>query len=394
MELTYVTAGESHGPGLTVVVSGLPAGLELDHELIRADLARRQAGYGRSPRQKLEQDDVEPRAGVRHGRTLGSPLAFFIQNRDHKNWTAPMSAWPVQPEELESYGWRGQPVTLPRPGHADLAGVLKYGHTDVRNVLERASARETAGRVAAGAVAKALIAAIGIRVRSHVLQIGTVRATPPAWLQERDFDRAEASEVRCLDPDAEAAMIAEIEQAKRERDTLGGVTEVRAFGVPPGLGSHVSAGARLDGRIAAAMVSIQSAKGVEIGDAIASAARRGSRVHDEIFHSDELGYHRRTDAAGGLEGGMTNGAELVVRTIWKPLPTLMRPLGSVELVTHEPQQAHVERSDVTVLPAAAVVAEAAVAWELARAAVEKFGGDAVGDFVAAHAAYLERIARA
>jgi chorismate synthase len=189
-------------------------------------------------------------------------------------------------------------------------------------------------------------------------------------------------------------MIAEIEQAKRERDTLGGVTEVRAFGVPPGLGSHVSAGARLDGRIAAAMVSIQSAKGVEIGDAIASAARRGSRVHDEIFHSDELGYHRRTDAAGGLEGGMTNGAELVVRTIWKPLPTLMRPLGSVELVTHEPQQAHVERSDVTVLPAAAVVAEAAVAWELARAAVEKFGGDAVGDFVAAHAAYLERIARA
>jgi len=200
--------------------------------------------------------------------------------------------------------------------------------------------------------------------------------------------------VRCLDPDAEAAMIAEIEQAKRERDTLGGVTEVRAFGVPPGLGSHVSAGSRLDGRIAAAMVSIQSAKGVEIGDAIASSARRGSRVHDEIYHSGEKGYHRRTDTAGGLEGGMTNGADLVVRTIWKPLPTLMRPLASVELKTHEPQQAHVERSDVTVLPAAAVVAEAAVAWELARAAAEKFGGDAVGDFVAAHAAYLERVARA
>jgi chorismate synthase len=243
-------------------------------------------------------------------------------------------------------------------------------------------------------VAKALIATIGIRVRSHVLQVGTVRATPPAWLQERDFERAEASEVRCLDPGAEAAMIAEIEQAKRERDTLGGVTEVRAFGVPPGLGSHVSAGARLDGRLAAAMVSIQSAKGVEIGDAIVSSARRGSVVHDEIFHSDDRGYHRRTDAAGGLEGGMTNGSDVVVRTIWKPLPTLMRPLGSVELGTHEPQQAHVERSDVTVLPAAAVVAEAAVAWELARAALEKFGGDAVGDFVAAHAAYLDRIARA
>ena len=394
MELTYVTAGESHGPGLIVVVSGLPAGLELDHELIRADLARRQAGYGRSPRQKLEQDDVEPRGGLRHGKTLGSPLAFFIENRDHKNWTAPMSAWPVDEAELEGYGWRGQPVTLPRPGHADLAGVLKYGHSDVRNVLERASARETAGRVAAGAVAKALIGTIGITVRSQVLQIGTVRATPPAWLQERDFDRAEASEVRCLDPAAEAAMIEEIEQAKRERDTLGGVTEVRAFGVPPGLGSHVSAGARLDGRLAAAMLSIQSAKGVEIGDALVSSGRRGSRVHDEIFHSDADGYHRRTDAAGGLEGGMTNGADLVVRTIWKPLPTLMRPLQSVELGSHEPREAHVERSDVTVLPAAAVVAEAAVAWELARAAVEKFGGDAVGDFVAAHAAYLERISRA
>jgi chorismate synthase len=394
MELTYVTAGESHGPGLTVVVSGLPAGLELDHELIRADLARRQAGYGRSPRQQLEQDDVDPRGGLRHGRTLGSPLAFFIQNRDHKNWLGPMSAWPVEDADLEGYGWRGQAVTLPRPGHADLSGVLKYGHEDVRNVLERASARETAARVAAGAVAKALIATIGIRVRSQVLQIGSVRATPPAWLQERDFDRAEASPVRCLDPDAEQAMIAEIEQAKRERDTLGGVTEVRAFGAPPGLGAHVSAGQRLDGRLAAAMLSIPSAKGVEIGDAIGSSARRGSRVHDEIFHSGDRGYHRKTDAAGGLEGGMTNGADIVVRTIWKPLPTLMRPLKSVELGSHEARDAHVERSDVTVLPAAAVVAEAGVAWELARAALEKFGGDAIGDFVAAHAAYLERIASA
>src|SRR6266516_1492507 len=211
MELTYVTAGESHGPGLTVVISGLPAGLVLDHELIRHDLARRQAGYGRSPRQKLEQDDVEPRGGLRHGRTLGSPLAFFIQNRDHKNWVAPMSPWPVDQEALEEYGWRGKPISLPRPGHADLAGTLKYGHADVRNVLERASARETAARVAAGAVARALLRTIGVEVRSHVLQVGSVRATPPAWLSAADLDRAERSPVRCVDPDAEAAMVAEIE---------------------------------------------------------------------------------------------------------------------------------------------------------------------------------------
>jgi chorismate synthase len=391
VELSYVTAGESHGPGLTVVISGLPAGLELDHELIRADLARRQAGYGRSPRQKLETDDVDPRGGLRHGRTLGSPLAFFIQNRDHENWLAPMSPWPVEESALEEYGWRGRPIALPRPGHADLAGTLKYAHADVRNVLERASARETAARVAAGAVAKALIRTIGIEVRSHVLQVGSVRATPPAWLSIDDFERAEHSPVRCLDPEAEAAMIAEIEEAKAERDTVGGVTEARAFGVPPGLGSHVSADRRLDGRIASAMLSIQSAKGVEIGDAIASASRRGSSVHDEIFHDDQRGYYRRSDRAGGLEGGMTNGAQVVVRTIWKPLPTLMRPLRSVEMGSHEPREAHVERSDVTVLPAAAVVAEAALAFELARAALEKFGGDALADFVAAHAAYMDRI---
>jgi chorismate synthase len=394
MELTYVTAGESHGPGLTVVISGLPAGLELDHDLIRLDLARRQAGYGRSPRQKLEEDDARPTGGLRHGRTLGSPLSFFIENRDHKNWIEPMNAWPVSDQALEEYGWRGKPIRLPRPGHADLPGTLKYGHEDVRNVLERASARETAARVAAGAVAKALIRTIGIDVRSHVLQIGAVRATAPAWLSASDFDRAEASEVRCLDPTAEAAMVAEIEAAKGDRDTLGGITEVRAFGVPPGLGSHVSAGQRLDGRLAAAMLSIQSAKGVEIGDAIASSGRRGSSVHDEILYDDDRGFHRETDRAGGLEGGITNGADLVVRTIWKPLPTLMRPLRSVELGSHEPREAHVERSDVTVLPAAAVVAEAAVAFELARAALEKFGGDAVEDFVAAHAAYTARIDRA
>jgi chorismate synthase len=305
-----------------------------------------------------------------------------------------MNPWPVPEEALEAYGWRGKPIRLPRPGHADLSGALKYGHEDVRNVLERASARETAARVAAGAVAKAICRSIGIEVRSHVLQIGSVRATPPAWLTAADFDRSEASEVRCLDPSAEQAMIAEIEAAKNDRDTLGGVTEVRAFGVPPGLGSHVSAGQRLDGRLAAAMLSIQSAKGVEIGDAIASSGRRGSSVHDEIHHDQGRGFYRETDRAGGLEGGITNGADLIVRVIWKPLPTLMRPLASVELGSHERQAAHVERSDVTVLPAAAVVAEAGVAFELARAALEKFGGDAIGDFVAAHAAYMARVAQA
>jgi chorismate synthase len=394
VELAYVTAGESHGPALTVVVSGLPAGLSLDHEAIRRDLARRQAGYGRSPRQKLERDDVEPLAGLRQGRTLGSPLAFLIRNRDHENWTGPMSPWPVEPGELAGFGWRARPVELPRPGHADLAGVLKYGHDDVRNVLERASARETAARVAAGAVAKALVGTIGMAVHAHVVQLGGVRAGTPAWLGPADFARAERSEVRCLDPGAERAMIEEIEGARRERDTLGGVVEVRAFGVPPGLGSHVAGPARLDGRLAAAALSIQSAKGVEIGDGFAAAGRRGSSVHDEIRHDERRGYVRPTNRAGGLEGGMSNGEQIVVRIAFKPLPTLMRPLGSVRLGSHEAEQAHAERSDTTALPAAAVVAEAAVAFELARAAREKFGGDSLDDFVAAHDAYRARIAGA
>jgi chorismate synthase len=393
MDLSYVTAGESHGPAVVVVISGLPAGLELDRDAIRRDLARRQAGYGRSPRQQLEQDDARPLGGLRHGRTLGGPLALLIENRDHKNWTGPMSPWPVDEEELAGAGWRGRPIDLPRPGHADLAGVQKYGVADIRDVLERASARETAARVAAGAVAKALVGALGAQVHGHVVAIGGVRAAAPAWLGPLDFARAERSEVRCLDPDAERAMVAEIEAAKRDRDTLGGVVEVRAFGVPPGLGSHTAGPLRLDGRLAAACMSIQSAKGVEIGDGFAGAGRRGSGMHDEIHHADGRGYHRRTNRAGGIEGGMTNGEEVVVRVAFKPLPTLMRPLQSARLGSHEPEQAHAERSDTTAIPAAAVVAETAVAWELARAAREKFGGDAMADFLAAHAAYRERIAR-
>jgi chorismate synthase len=354
--LELATAGESHGPALVAIVSGLPAGLILDREAVDADLRRRQQGYGRSPRQQLEQDEVEVLAGLRHGRTLGTPLALVVRNRDHKNWTWGMSPWPPEGEP----GGKGtKPVTLPRPGHADLAGVLKFGHEDVRDALERASARHTAVYVAAGAVAKALLRELGVEVAGTVAEIG---GEPEAW---------------------EAA----IDAARADRDTLGGVVEVRATGVPPGLGSYGSRETRLDARLAAALMGIQAVKGVEIGDGFALARERGSAAHDEI----EPGLRRRSNRAGGLEAGMTNGEELVVRAGMKPLPTLMRPLDSVDLATGEPAQALVERSDVAAVEALAVVAEAAVAWELARAAREKFGGDALVDMVAAHRAYLDRI---
>jgi chorismate synthase len=354
--LELATAGESHGPALVAIVSGLPAGLILDREAVDADLRRRQQGYGRSPRQQLEQDEVEVLAGLRHGRTLGTPLALVVRNRDHKNWTWGMSPWPPEGEP----GGKGtKPVTLPRPGHADLAGVLKFGHEDVRDALERASARHTAVYVAAGAVAKALLRELGVEVAGTVAEIG---GEPEAW---------------------EAA----IDAARADRDTLGGVVEVRATGLPPGLGSYGSRETRLDARLAAALMGIQAVKGVEIGDGFALARERGSAAHDEI----EPGLRRRSNRAGGLEAGMTNGEELVVRAGMKPLPTLMRPLDSVDLATGEPAQALVERSDVAAVEALAVVAEAAVAWELARAAREKFGGDALVDMVAAHRGYLDRI---
>jgi chorismate synthase len=354
--LELATAGESHGPALVAILGGLPAGLTLDREAIDADLRRRQQGYGRSPRQQLEQDEVEVLAGLRHGRTLGTPLALAVRNRDHKNWTWGMSPWPPEGDP----GGKGtKQVTLPRPGHADLAGVLKFGHEDVRDALERASARHTAVYVAAGAVAKALLRELGIEVAGEVAEIG---GEPEEW---------------------EAA----IDAARADRDTLGGVVEVRATGVPPGLGSYASRETRLDARLAAALMGIQAVKGVEIGDGFALARERGSAAHDEI----EPGLRRRSNRAGGLEAGVTNGEELVVRAGMKPLPTLMRPLDSVDLATGEPAQALVERSDVAAVEALAVVAEAAVAWELARAAREKFGGDALVDMVAAHRAYLDRI---
>ena len=354
--LRLTTAGESHGPALVAILAGLPAGLVLDRGAIDADLRRRQQGYGRSPRQQLEQDEVELLAGLRHGRTLGTPLALVVRNRDHKNWAWGMSPWPP---EGEPDGKGTKPVTLPRPGHADLAGAQKFGLEDVRDALERASARQTAVSVAAGAVAKTLVAEIGIAVR------GEARA------------KAGADET-------------EVDEARAERDTLGGVVEVRAQGVPPGLGSYATKEERLDARLAAALMGIQAVKGVEIGDGFELAGLRGSEAHDEIVR-DERGLHRTTNRAGGIEGGVSNGEEIVVRAAMKPLPTLMQPLASVDLRTGEPGEALVERSDVSAVEALAVVAEAAVAWELARAAREKFGGDAMGDFVAAHKAYLERI---
>ncbi len=355
MNLGLVTAGESHGPALVGIVTGLPAGLALDRAAIDADLARRQEGYGRSPRQQLEQDTVEVLAGLRHGRTLGTPLALAVRNRDHENWAWGMSPWPP---EGQPAGKGTKPVTLPRPGHADLAGALKHGLADARDALERASARQTAVAVAAGAVAKALLAQIEIEVLGRVV--------------------TEALEQR-------------IDEARAQRDTVGGIVEVRAHGVPPGLGSYASKEERLDTRLAAALMGIQAVKGVEVGAGFELAERRGSEAHDEILAAADGTLYRETNFAGGIEGGVSNGEPVVVRAAMKPLPTLMRPLRSVDLETGEAGEALVERSDVAAVEALAVVAEAAVAFELARAAREKFGGDALGDFVAAWRAYLERI---
>jgi chorismate synthase len=383
MSLRFVTAGESHGPGLTAVVEGLPAGLELAPEDLDRDLARRQLGHGRGGRMKIEKDRATVTAGVRHGRTLGSPIALRVENRDYANWEERMSPWPVEAEVAE--------VHLPRPGHADLAGAQKFGFTDVRNVLERASARETAARVACGALAKRFLRELGVEVRSHVLSIGRARAPERDDLAVADFEEVDASPVRCLDEEASGAMVAEVDRARKANESLGGIYEVLAFGLVPGIGAHTSWDARLDGRLAGAVMSIQAMKGVAIGDGFNVATRDGSQAHDEIFWSPERGFYRESNRAGGLEGGMTTGQTLVVRGAMKPLPTLTKPLRSVDIATKEPAQALRERTDSTTVPAAAVVAEAMVALVLADAYREKLGGDHIDDALAALRAYEERI---
>jgi chorismate synthase len=379
----FTTAGESHGPGLVAIVEGMPAGLELEREALDGDMARRQLGHGRGGRMKIETDTVEIRSGLRHGRTLGSPIAILVANRDYSNWEERMNPWPVDADVDQ--------VHLPRPGHADLVGAQKYGHEDIRNVLERASARETAARVAAGSIARGFLSALGVSVHSHVTQIASVKAPEQEDLGPEDFAAVDDDPVRCLDPEASAAMVEEINRLRKANESLGGTFEVRAFGLVPGLGSHISWEDRLDGRLAGAVASIQSVKGVSIGEAWDVAGRPGSQAHDEIFWSEERGYFRETNHAGGLEGGMTNGLPLSVRAAIKPISTLTKPLRSVDTETKQPAQALRERTDSTVVPAAAVVAEAMVCLVLARTYREKFGGDHIDDVHAAVEAYKKRI---
>jgi chorismate synthase len=369
MALRYLTAGESHGPGLTAVVEGFPAGVPVDAATLNRDLKRRMQGYGRGGRMKIEQDEVEIRSGVRWGESLGSPITLWIENRDWRNWQKTMSPRAEDHDPTLA-------VTRPRPGHADLTGALKYDHHDVRNVLERASARETAARVAVGGLAKSLLAPLGIRVLGWVSEIGGIAADHGALGAEEIFSRAEESRVRMADAGAEERIVALVDECKRTGDTLGGVVETVAIGLPPGLGSHVQWDRKLDGRLAQALLSIQASKGVEIGLGFETARRRGSQVHDEI-QLDEGRFVRRTNNAGGTEGGMSSGEPIVVRTAFKPLSTLMSPLQSVDIATKEESKGAIERSDVVAIPAAAVIAEAVVAFVIADAVLEKFGGDSL-----------------
>ncbi|MGI5942027.1 MAG: chorismate synthase [Pelotomaculaceae bacterium] len=368
--LRYLTAGESHGPALTAIVEGLPAGLPLTAAYINRQLARRQGGYGRGARMKIESDTVSFLSGVRGGLTLGSPLALLVENEDWANWSEIMSAEPgARTDE--------RVVRRPRPGHADLAGALKYRHQDLRNVLERASARETAARVAAGSVARRLLEELGITIIGQVVQLGGLSAAVENLGLEELKAGLVHSRLNCADPAMEQRMLETIDAALAAGDTLGGVFEVRAYGVPAGLGSYTHWDRKLDGRLAAALMSIQAVKGVEVGLGFAAAGRRGSQVQDEIFYEPGRGFYRLNNRAGGIEGGVTNGETVVVRGAMKPIPTLNQPLQSVDMITRKPSRAAVERSDVCAVPAACVIGEALVAWELARACLEKCGGDSL-----------------
>jgi chorismate synthase len=388
--MRWLTAGESHGPALVAILEGVPAGIEVTSVDVAKDLARRRLGYGRGARMSFEQDQVEILGGVRHGVTIGSPIAIRVGNSEWAKWETVMAADPVDPELLAGQA-RNAPLTRPRPGHADLAGMQKYGHTDARPILERASARETAARVALGVVAKHLLhQGLGVQIVSHVVELGPVAVKPGLVPQPDDADRIDADPLRCLDPEASARMVAEVDAAKRDADSLGGVVEVLAYGVPPGLGSHVQWDRKLDARLAAALCSIQAIKGVEIGDAFTQARSRGSQAHDEIVPTAN-GVRRVTDRAGGLEGGMTTGEPLRVRAAMKPISSLNRALSTVDVATGEPASAINQRSDVCAVPAGAVVAEAMVALVLAEAAVEKFGGDSMTELRRNVAGYLENL---
>lgn len=371
--MRYITAGESHGPQLTTIIEGVPAGLPLVADDINEELGRRQKGYGRGRRMQIETDQVQIVSGVRHGETLGSPIALVVENRDFAHWTKIMGAEPLTEQEEKEMKRK---VTKPRPGHADLNGAIKYGHRDMRNVLERSSARETTVRVAAGAVAKKVLAELGITVAGHVIEIGGVQAKEITYSSIEELKSiTESSPVRCLDEEAGNQMIKAIDDAKANGDSIGGIVEVIVEGMPIGVGSYVHYDRKLDAKLAAAIMSINAFKGVEIGIGFEAAHRPGSEVHDEILWNEERGYTRRTNNAGGLEGGMTTGMPIVVRGVMKPIPTLYKPLQSVDIDTKEPFTASIERSDSCAVPAASVVAEAVVAWELATALIEQFGLD-------------------
>jgi chorismate synthase len=374
--MRYLTAGESHGPQLTAIIEGMPSNVPISPENINFQLQRRQKGYGRGRRMQIEQDTAQIAAGVRHGKTTGAPIALVVENKDWKHWLKVMSVEPVEEDEDK------RRVARPRPGHADLNGALKYNQRDMRNILERSSARETAARVACGAVARELLKAFGIKVAGHVIRIGEVEAQRVSVSIDEMIEKTEASPVRCLDEEAAQRMMAHIDQAKTEGDSIGGIVEVIIEGVPIGLGSHVQWDRKLDARIARAVMSVQAFKGVEIGIGFEAGHLRGSQVHDEINYSPEKGYCRATNRAGGLEGGMTTGEPIVVRGVMKPIPTLYKPLQSVDIDTKEPFTASIERSDSCAVPAASVVVENVVAWEIADALMEKFGGDSLEEIQA------------
>ncbi|MCW2920183.1 MAG: Chorismate synthase [Thermoleophilia bacterium] len=395
--LDLTTAGESHGPGLTAIVTGLPAGLTISRGHVDAQLARRQGGHGRSPRQQIETDVVDISAGLRHGRTMGSPVALHLTNRDHASaWNAAMDPWP---NDALQGNWRDNPIQVPRPGHADLGGIARHAFDEdgLRPVLERASARETAARVAAGALAQQLLATLGIRVRGFVRATGAAGTDAPTpGEHDSCWDRIDATALRTIDADTDARMVAEVDAARADKDTLGGIVEVVAWGLPPGIGGYVTNAERLDGRLARAALSVHAMKSVSIGDGADTGTMRGSAAHDEMFPATEdddqgMGITRRTNCAGGVEGGMTNGAPVVVRISMKPLPTLMRPLATVDLATGEAATAHAERSDTCAIAAAAIALECAMAFELATVVREQFGGPAIGDVLDAFDAYRTRV---